>query len=194
MLASARRRPSGRRRGRRGGFLSSSWHRWRHASLWWRAGSLAGLLAVIVAVLVVTLSGGKPTVDGGRYLAFTSCLITGSPGISASPASAAWAGIEDAAQATRMQAHYLVVPARTSSGGATPYLNGLLAQRCDLVVAVGTGPAAAVRADAHSFAGVRFVVVGGTAAGQNVTVVHAHAGSVRSAVDSLATAALRASR
>jgi basic membrane lipoprotein Med (substrate-binding protein (PBP1-ABC) superfamily) len=127
-------------------------------------------------------------VDGGKYLQFTGCLLTNSQGLTGQPASSAWAGLRDAAAATRMQLHYLAVP--TTASDAAPYLAGLVDQRCDLVVAAGLAQAKAVQSDAHLFARVRFVVVGGSASGANVTVV---ATGVRARVAQLATAALQSS-
>jgi hypothetical protein len=127
------------------------------------------------------------------YLSFTACLLTDAQGIEGSPASAAWAGLQDAAAATRMQAQYLAVPASASS--AAPYLASLVTQHCGLVVAAGAAQAAAVAvaSDAHRFSAVRFVVIGGPASAPNVTAVRGSAAVVRSAVDRLARSALAAS-
>jgi basic membrane lipoprotein Med (substrate-binding protein (PBP1-ABC) superfamily) len=184
-------RAAARRNGRGlAGAIPWSW--WGRASGWLRLAIAALVVAAAVVVSVVVLSpAGKPTVDGGRYLAFTSCLLTDSRGLAAQPASSAWAGLEDVAGSTRMQVHYLTVPASATS--AAPYLAGLMAQGCDVVVAAGQAQAQAVQADAHLFARVRFLVVGGSASGPNVSVVHGQPGNLRAQVRALTTAALQAS-
>ncbi len=128
------------------------------------------------------------------YLSFTGCLLTGSGGISSEPAAAAWAGLQDAAAATRMQAQYLAVPASVpqTAAGASPYLASLVTQHCGLVVAAGPAQASAVAGAARRFSTVRFVVIGGAVPAPNVTVVRGNPAAVRSGVDSLARAAVSA--
>jgi basic membrane lipoprotein Med (substrate-binding protein (PBP1-ABC) superfamily) len=189
----------GRRAGRsRAAALSRGWAR---AGAWWRDLSLrgrwlagAGILATaagLAAGLLAALSG-SPTVGERPYLSFTGCLLTDSDGINAQPAAAAWAGLQEAAAATRMQAQYLAVPSTAPHGGAgaVPYLASLVTQHCGLVVAAGPVQAAAVASIARRIPAVRFVVIGGGASAPNVTVVSGSTAEVRSAVDSLAQAAL----
>jgi hypothetical protein len=169
---------------------------WRKLSLRARWLTAIGVLIVaagITAGLVAALTG-TPTVGERPYLSFTGCLLTDADGINGQPAAAAWAGLQDAAAATRMQAQYLAVPASAGvgAGGAAPYLASLVTQHCGLVVAAGSAQAAAVASDARRFGTVRFVVVGGGASGANVTVVHGGDAAVRADVDSLARAALAA--
>lgn len=149
------------------------------------AGLIAGLVAAFTASPVV---GERP------YLSFTGCLLTDSDGISGEPAAAAWAGLQEAAAATRMQAQYLAVPssAPETAAGAAPYLASLVTQHCGLIVAAGPAQAEAVAGYASRFRTVRFVVIGGAAPGANVTIVRGSGGSVRSQVDGLARGALAA--
>jgi basic membrane lipoprotein Med (substrate-binding protein (PBP1-ABC) superfamily) len=152
------------------------------------AGGLA--LAIIAVIVIVALtSGGGQTTPGERpYLAFKGCLLTDWHGLAGSRSAAAWAGLQQASAATRMQAQYLTVPQTASS--AAPFLASLIVQRCGLVVAQGPREAAAVMADARRFPQVRFVVVGGRASGANVTVVSGPASALRSQVAALAQSAL----
>jgi basic membrane lipoprotein Med (substrate-binding protein (PBP1-ABC) superfamily) len=133
---------------------------------------------------------GSPAVGERQYLSFTGCLLTDSDGINGQPAAAAWAGLQSAAAATRMQAQYLAVPANAAS--ASPYLASLVIQHCGLVVAAGSAQAAAVAGDASRFKSVRFVVIGGSASGTNVSVVTDGGGAaaVQSDVNNLARAAV----
>jgi hypothetical protein len=151
------------------------------------------VVAGLTAGLVVAFTSG-PAVGERPYLSFTGCLLTDANGINGQPAAAAWAGLQDAAAATRMQAQYLAVPAiaSQSAGGAAPYLASLVVQHCGIVVAAGPAQAAAVAVYASRFKSVRFVVIGGPASGPSVTAVGGTAAAVRSEVDRLARAALAA--
>jgi basic membrane lipoprotein Med (substrate-binding protein (PBP1-ABC) superfamily) len=163
----------------------------RSRNSWRWAGAVAVVVAAAVALTLYLNAGQKPVVDGGRYLAFTSCLLTDSAGLSGEPAAEAWAGLQQAARATRMQAQYLEVP--TSATDAGPYLASLVVRHCGVVVAAGPVQAAAVQADARRYAKVRFVVVGGAARGANVVVVNGSAGEIPGQVDAQVTDALRSS-
>ena len=171
--------------------LPSAWRRLSLRTRWLAAIGALIVAAGVTAGLVAALTGA-PTVGERPYLSFTGCLLTDADGINGQPAAAAWAGLQDAAAATRMQAQYLAVPASAGGGadGAAPYLASLVTQHCSLVVAAGSAQAAAVASDARRFGTVRFVVVGGAASGANVTVVRGGDAAVRADVDSLARAAL----
>ena len=176
----------------RGSARASAW--WRRLSLharWLTAVTALAAVGGLTVGLVAAFTGSPPA--GERpYLSFTGCLLTGSAGINAQPAASAWAGLQSAAAATRMQAQYLAVPANAAS--ASPYLASLVVQHCGLVVAAGRAQAAAVAGDASRFKSVRFVVIGGPASGPNVSVVSLAGGAeaVQSAVGNLARAAVAA--
>jgi basic membrane lipoprotein Med (substrate-binding protein (PBP1-ABC) superfamily) len=163
----------------------------RSRSVWVWTASVAVVVAAAVALSLYLTASKKPVVDGGRYLAFTSCLLTDSHGLSGEPAAAAWAGLQQAANATRMQAQYLEVPA--SATDAAPYLASLVVRHCGVVVAAGPVEAAAVRAEARRYSDVRFVVIGGAPAGANVVVVKGSAARIPAQVDAQVTRALQAS-
>jgi hypothetical protein len=150
---------------------------------------VAGLTAGLIAAF-----SGSPVVGERPYLSFTGCLLTDADGINGQPAGAAWAGLQDAAAATRMQAQYLAVPssAPQTAAGVAPYLASLVVQHCGIIVAAGPAQAAAVAGDARRFRSVRFIVVGAGVAGPSVIAVGGTAAAVRSQVDRLARAALAA--
>jgi basic membrane lipoprotein Med (substrate-binding protein (PBP1-ABC) superfamily) len=163
----------------------------RSRNAWGWTGAVAVVVVAAVALTLYLNSGKKPVVDGGKYLAFTSCLLTDSQGLSGEPAAAAWAGLQQAAHATQMQAQYLEVP--TSATDAGPYLASLVVRHCGVVVTTGPAQAAAVQADARRYTNVRFVVLGGAARGANVVVVKGSAGEIPAQVAAQVTDALRAS-
>jgi hypothetical protein len=163
----------------------------RSARVWGWSAAVAVVVAAAVVLSLYLTAGKKPVVDGGRYLAFTGCLLTDSQGLSGEPAAAAWAGLQQAANATRMQAQYLEVPASATDAG--PYLASLVVRHCGVVIAAGPVEAAAVRADARRYHDVRFVVVGGAATGANVVAVKGSAASIPGQVDAQVTRALQGS-
>jgi hypothetical protein len=94
------------------------------------------------------------------------CLLTDLGGVSRDPASQIWAGLQDAASDVHARASFVPLPKKTAPAAI---VNSLVASRCDVILAVGDAPVAAVKAvAAKAPAGVRFAVPGestGTLAG-----------------------------
>ncbi len=169
----------------------------RAAAPWRRLGTrgrvvTAGAVAVAAAAAVTAalLAGGGPQPRARQYLAFTACLLTGPGGLADARAANAWAGLEKASLATRAKVQYLPVESGTTAAAAAPYLASLTTRHCSVVVAVGTAQVGAVAAAAARYRSVRFAVIGGGAAGPNVTAATGDAASVRSAIDALVTRAV----
>jgi basic membrane lipoprotein Med (substrate-binding protein (PBP1-ABC) superfamily) len=152
----------------------------------------------LAAVLLVVLlpGGGTPPAGAGRarqYLAFDACLLTDANGLAGPQAAQAWAGMQAASLATHAKVEYLPVAGAQTTGAARPYLASLVQRHCNVVIAVGAAPAAAVAADARQFKSVRFAVVGGQATDPNVTALSAQATRIKPAVDRVVTSAVRSS-
>ncbi|MGE5285612.1 MAG: hypothetical protein ACM3ML_00090 [Micromonosporaceae bacterium] len=199
MLQAARKTRKRRRVG-----LRVNWRAWpgmARAPAWWgrlsRRGRLLTLggVAVLVAgcvALAVVLSLG-PAPRARQYLAWTACLLTDAHGVAGRPAATVWAGMQEASLATRAQVEYLPVVTGSTAAAAQPFLNSLAARQCKVIIGAGPAPSAAVAASARRYPAIRFAVVGGKAAGRNVTQLAGTADAVRSAVDSLVTSAVAAS-
>jgi hypothetical protein len=199
MLQAAR-----RARGRRRPAVRVGWRAWPgagRAAAWWatlgRRGRVLALggVAVVAAgcvALGVVLSLG-PAPRARQYLAWTACLLTDAHGLNGQPAAAVWAGMQEASLATRAQMEYLPVVTGPTVADAVPFLNSLAARQCKVIIGAGPAPAGAVAAGARRYPAIRFAVVGGKAAGRNVTDLAGSPGAVRSAVDSLVTSAVAAS-
>jgi basic membrane lipoprotein Med (substrate-binding protein (PBP1-ABC) superfamily) len=99
--------------------------------------------------------------------------LTDERGITGQEAAPVWAGMQDASLATRAKVQYVSVSGSQTADGAVPFLSSLAQGRCDRVFAVGAVPVGAVAKSAAQFPKVRFVVVGGGAAGPNVSTVDA---------------------
>jgi len=129
---------------------------------------------VLLAVLVAWLLWPAPPEPPPRarpYLEFTACLLTDGHGVAGATAAPVWAGMQDASLATHAKVQYLAVSGEATAGNALPYLSSLIQRRCAVVLAVGPAQVEAVRADASRYPQVRFVVVGGSVAGTNVTAL-----------------------
>jgi hypothetical protein len=101
----------------------------------------------------------------------SGCLLTEAAGVSRKPASDVWAGLQAAAGDAKARATFLPL---STAGSPQDQVNGLLAQRCTVIVAVGRGPADAVRsAAADKPAGVRFAAAGGDSPGPDVEMFEA---------------------
>jgi hypothetical protein len=141
----------------------------RYRRIW--VGAAVVALGVVVAVLIQWIGPDSPPPRARPYLEFTACLLTDGQGL-AGPAAPVWAGMQDASLATHAKVQYLAVSGEATVGNALPYLTSLIQRRCAVVLAVGPAQVAAVGADASRYPRVRFVVVGGSGSGTNVTVVN----------------------
>jgi basic membrane lipoprotein Med (substrate-binding protein (PBP1-ABC) superfamily) len=131
---------------------------------WWAAGG-AGLLAAALAAAGAILlgSGGSPaqvTAAQRHYTAEQACLLTDSHGIAARPASAVWAGMEDASRATSAKVTYLMVEGPPTTADAIPYANSLIIQHCTVVLAVGAPQTSAISAVAPRTPATAFISIG----------------------------------
>jgi hypothetical protein len=123
----------------------------------------AGLPAAALLAAGVTLGacGSSPQAPppARQYTAQAACLLTGPGGITATPASTVWAGMQDASRATHAKVTYLAVngPATTS---AVPYANALIEQHCNVVLAAGAPETSALTQIAPRTPKTYFVIVG----------------------------------
>jgi basic membrane lipoprotein Med (substrate-binding protein (PBP1-ABC) superfamily) len=122
-----------------------------------------------------------------------ACLLTGSQGLADPAAAQAWAGLEDASQATTARVSYLAVTGPATEAGAQPFAGTLLVRGCDVVVASGAAERAALLAEAPQFSSVRFVVDGAAAGSpSNVTALAFATSGLRAGVASAVEADVRA--
>jgi basic membrane lipoprotein Med (substrate-binding protein (PBP1-ABC) superfamily) len=140
----------------------------------WVIAAVAVAGAVVVAAVAVEVwpqDGPKlPPTRARAYKDFDACLLTGADGIKAGSAAVpVWKGLQDASQKTGIRVTYLEVTGEQSEGNALPFLNSLVQQQCDVVLAVGAPQVAAVEGVAKKYPKVRFVVVDGKAVAGNVT-------------------------
>jgi hypothetical protein len=150
---------------------------------------------------VVLLAGGvvwwvwpsaEPAPRARPYLEYTACLLTDSQGIGGGRAAAVWGGMQRASSATQAKVQYLPVLGETTAANALPYLATLVQRRCAVVFAVGAAQIAAVATDAPKYPAVRFVTLGGSASGANVTNIdEADSARVADRVDGLLRASVR---
>src|SRR5574340_860169 len=131
---------------------------WNRRWLWWVAGSGA-VVAVGLGVWFWLSAGGRhmPPARARVYTAFSTCLLTGPRGLADGQVAPVWAGMEEASLATRAKVSYLPVAGPATVGAATPYLGSLVAQHCDVIIAVGAPETAAVNAGSGRFPGIQFV-------------------------------------
>lgn len=146
---------------------------WQHVRMFRRARWWWAVPAVLVVggLLTWLLWPSAPAARARSYRDVDACLLTDGQGLSGAQAAAVWAGMQDASADTRVRVSYLAVQGEGTVGNALPYLAGLLQRGCDVVLATGPAEVSAVVADAKTYPKVRFVVVGASAAGPNVTEV-----------------------
>ena len=90
--------------------------------------------------------------------------------------------MEKASLKTRAKVQNLPAFGPPTTANTEPYLRTLIGQQCDVIAAVGTGPVAAVTAEAPAHPNTHFIVVGQASAAHNLTVIDSSAGDLTSAV------------
>jgi len=126
----------------------------------WPAIAGGALLVALVIWAVWPSSPPPPPASRARqYVDFDACLLTDSSGIGGPAAAPAWAGLQDASAATSVRVSFLPVVGPQTEANAVPYLGSLIARHCNVIVAVGPAPVAAVTAEAARYPTVPMVVV-----------------------------------
>lgn len=166
---------------------------------WWRGLPAKGRLAIAAGTaVVVVLAGYLLWVSGGpaprarQYLTFKACLLTDSQGIAGKRAAPVWAGMNTASLETRVRIQYLPVFGPATVANALPYLSSLVQRRCDIIVAVGDAPMAAITTSARRYPKNRFVVVGRSRPARNIVAVNAPDAEIPTAMSKLITDTVRA--
>jgi len=137
----------------------------------WLAG---GAVAAIVALGLTWLLWPEEAEPRARqYTAATACLLTPAAGVADKDAVPVWDGMQKASLATHGKVRYLAVTGDQTAANAATYLATLAIGGCDLILAAGPAPAAAVDANANAYPGTRFVVIGAARTHSNVTPVTA---------------------
>ncbi|MFC7279965.1 hypothetical protein ACFQS1_38910 [Paractinoplanes rhizophilus] len=106
-----------------------------------------------------------------QYTAATACLLTPAAGVADHDTAPVWNGMQQASLATHGKVRYLAVNGDQTLANAATYLATLAIGGCDVILAAGSAPAAAVDANAATYPETRFVVVGTAQRHPNVTRV-----------------------
>ncbi|MFE6867123.1 hypothetical protein ACFVFS_11225 [Kitasatospora sp. NPDC057692] len=127
-----------------------------------------GLTAAAVAGAAILFTGGPDEATGDRPTTVTPSNLAGrrtaclagdaTEAATGSDAGAIWSALQDAARQGDLNAQQFFVPAPTADQ-ALPYLAGLSAQRCDLVVTIGPTFGQALGAASRANPRTRFVAV-----------------------------------
>jgi len=104
-----------------------------------------------------------------------------------------WDGMQKASLATHGKVRYLAVTGDQTPANAATYLATLAIGGCNIILAAGPAPSAAIDANAAAYPQMHFVVVGTTKAQLNVTAVNkGDATQTAEAVSTLVNNALKA--
>jgi basic membrane lipoprotein Med (substrate-binding protein (PBP1-ABC) superfamily) len=140
----------------------------------WIAGGAVLLLAVVVVVLVTWPRERQlPPPRAREYRSVDACLLTGPAGITDTQAAAVWAGMQDASLAALARVSYLPVVGPETTANALPFAQSLIQRHCVVIVATGPVEVSALAELAPKHTDVRFLLIGGTGSGANVSTVPA---------------------
>ncbi|MFC1413039.1 hypothetical protein ACEZCY_08995 [Streptacidiphilus sp. N1-12] len=160
----------------------------------WTTALLTGLLVLAAGALVWGLTGGSsappPVVAADLSGRPTACMAADQATASKNPdTKLTWAAMQHGAQNRKINIQQLVLPATSTQ--AKPYLAGLLAQHCDLVVTIGSPFGHAIPTSAHLAPTTRFLAIdaGTLPAASALTTIDgpSAAATVQAAVAALAT-------
>jgi len=139
---------------------------------WSAIAALAVLLAVVAWLAWPEPPPGDPP-RAREYRDYDMCLLTDERGIQGDPASKVWQGLQSVSVETKSRVSYLPVTGEQTEAVAAQFVATQVQQSCDIIVAVGAPQLAATAAAAARYPEVRFVTVGGTATGPNLSNVDA---------------------
>src|SRR5689334_13434218 len=166
--------------------------RWFRA--WTRKQQILAAAALLLAAggVLTWLLWPTPKTDAPRerqYRSTTACLLTDDKGISSDPASAAWAGMQDASTATQIKVQYLSIAGPQTAANGLSFFNSLGVQKCTVIVAAGPTPVAAMVEGYTQFPGVRLVAVAGDTKGTPITAIDGSPAAIQSGVRAIVAAA-----
>lgn len=148
------------------------------------AGAAAGVLTLAgLSAWIFWPDDGAPPPRQREYREASACLLTDGTGIEGELAKPAWAGMQDASLASRVQVQYLAIAGPQTAENGVTFLNTLATQKCSVIVATGQVPVASMVQGYKQFPQVTFVAVGGDPQGAPLSVVNAGSSdSIRSGV------------
>jgi basic membrane lipoprotein Med (substrate-binding protein (PBP1-ABC) superfamily) len=133
----------------------------------------AAALAGIAILAYVFWPGSHPAavVDPRTrvYVDYSACLFTGPAGTTGNPATAIWAGMQQASTQTSERIRTLPMTGPQNLATAEQSLNTLALQNCNLIITTGDLPNEAAEARATAFRHQHFLAVGGTGAQSNLS-------------------------
>lgn len=141
---------------------------------WSVIAGLAALLAVVAWLTWPPPPPGDPP-RAREYRDFDLCLLTDRQGIQGAAASQVWQGLQAVSVESSVRVSYLTVTGEQTEAVAAQFVATQVQQQCDIIVAVGAQQVGAATAAAPKYPAVKFVTVGGTATGSNLSKVEASA-------------------
>jgi len=133
---------------------------WIRRHRWPLLAGVVALVAAIVAVVVLTGPEPEPQPRARAYRDYDVCVLTGDRGLADPSAAAVWAGVQQVSALRDVRVLYVPVAGEQTAARATELLGSLVQQQCDIIVAVGDAPVAAVAVNKTRYPNTTILAVG----------------------------------
>ncbi|GIF09252.1 hypothetical protein Asi03nite_67900 [Actinoplanes siamensis] len=126
---------------------------------WWLGGGAAVLALAGLTTWLVWPEHERPDPRARVYTEASACLLTPARGTADASAAPVWAGMQQASTESRGKVSFLEVDGPQTAQNASSFLATLVSGGCDVVLAAGPAPSAAVLQQAGRFPGAKFIAV-----------------------------------
>jgi hypothetical protein len=127
---------------------------------WFIVAGVVVLVGAAVAIIVWWPSPESAPPRARQYKDFDICLLTPQRGLADPDVAAVWAGAQEVSLQRSVRVLYLAVAGEQTPTRAAEYLASLVAQGCEVIVAVGPAPVAAVAVHEADYPQSTIVAVG----------------------------------
>ncbi|GIE87950.1 hypothetical protein Are01nite_44300 [Actinoplanes regularis] len=126
---------------------------------WWLGGGAGVLVLAGLVAWSLWPEDERPDPRSRVYTEASACLLTPAQGITDPSAAPVWAGMRQASEETLGKVSFLEVDGPQTAQNASTFFATLVSGGCDVVLAAGSAPSAAMLQGAAQFPGAKFIAI-----------------------------------